>query len=305
MEKEMTASVIPCSARPLKFDDSLCVGCNRCADVCQVDIMIPNPTKGKHPIVIYPGECYYCGSCVMACPNKGAISLEHPLMNQKEDCGRMAGFFPFWDKLTGEEQKTICRNAASAEYPKGAFIHRASEDCVGVLLVKEGQLRVYMQSEDGRDITLFRIDEGEACVLSASCFMQEITFEILIDAEKDSEVLVIPTAVIRRLSQENIYVENFIYKQAAERFSDVMWTMQQILFMSFDKRLAVFLVDEAAKTGEDTLTMTHDQIARYTGSAREVVSRMLKYFEKENLVELARGRVKLANKKKLQELARK
>ena len=224
---------------------------------------------------------------------------------QKEDCGRMAGFFPFWDKLTGEEQKTICRNAASAEYPKGAFIHRASEDCVGVLLVKEGQLRVYMQSEDGRDITLFRIDEGEACVLSASCFMQEITFEILIDAEKDSEVLVIPTAVIRRLSQENIYVENFIYKLAAERFSDVMWTMQQILFMSFDKRLAVFLVDEAAKTGEDTLTMTHDQIARYTGSAREVVSRMLKYFEKENLVELARGRVKLANKKKLQELARK
>ena len=160
-------------------------------------------------------------------------------------------------------------------------------------------------SEDGRDITLFRIDVGEACVLSASCFMQEITFEILIDAEKDSEVLVIPTAVIRRLSQENIYVENFIYKQAAERFSDVMWTMQQILFMSFDKRLAVFLVDEAAKTGEDTLTMTHDQIARYTGSAREVVSRMLKYFEKENLVELARGRVKLANKKKLQELARK
>lgn len=82
MEKEMTASVIPCSARPLKFDDSLCVGCNRCADVCQVDIMIPNPIKGKHPIVIYPGECYYCGSCVMACPNKGAISLEHPLMNQ-------------------------------------------------------------------------------------------------------------------------------------------------------------------------------------------------------------------------------
>ena len=82
MEKEMTASVIPCSARPLKFDDSLCVGCNRCADVRQVDIMIPNPTKGKHPIVIYPGECYYCGSCVMACPNKGAISLEHPLMNQ-------------------------------------------------------------------------------------------------------------------------------------------------------------------------------------------------------------------------------
>ena len=223
---------------------------------------------------------------------------------QKEVCAALEDFFPFWDKLTEEEQKNVCRNAASVIYPAGAFIHRASEDCVGVLLIREGQLRVYIQSEDGRDITLFRIYAGEACVLSASCFMQEITFDILIDAEKDSRVLVIPTAVIRRLADENIYVENYIYKQAVERFSDVMWTMQQILFMSFDKRLAVFLVDEAAKTGEDTLTMTHDQIARYTGSAREVVSRMLKYFEKEGLVELARGRVKLLHKKKLQELTR-
>ena len=106
--------------------------------------------------------------------------------------------------------------------------------------------------------------------------MQEITFEILIDAEEDSRVTVIPTAVFKKLSDENIYVENFVYKQTTERFSDVMWTMQQILFMSFDRRLAVFLIDESAKTGKDTLTMTHDQIAKYTGSAREVVSRMLK-----------------------------
>ena len=97
---------------------------------------------------------------------------------------------------------------------------------------------------------------------------------------------------------------NFIYKQTTERFSDVMWTMQQILFMSFDRRLAVFLIDESAKTGKDTLTMTHDQIAKYTGSAREVVSRMLKYFENEGMVELGRGRVRLKDKKRLKELAR-
>ena len=134
--------------------------------------------------------------------------------------------------------------------------------------------------------------------------MQEITFEILIDAEEDSRVTVIPTAVFKKLSDENIYVENFVYKQTTERFSDVMWTMQQILFMSFDRRLAVFLIDESAKTGKDTLTMTHDQIAKYTGSAREVVSRMLKYFENEGMVELGRGRVRLKDKKRLKELAR-
>ena len=59
-----------------------CVGCNACVNICQVDILIPSPEKGKHPIVLYPGECYYCGACVMACPHDGAIRLEHPLMNR-------------------------------------------------------------------------------------------------------------------------------------------------------------------------------------------------------------------------------
>lgn len=223
---------------------------------------------------------------------------------EMEKCEGLKAFFPFWEKLTAAQKERICRSAAETSYPGGSFIHRASDDCVGVLLVQEGQLRVYIESEDGRDITLFRMEEGEACILSASCFMQEITFEILIDAEKDSRVIVIPTTVFKKLADENIYVENFIYKQTTERFSDVMWTMQQILFMSFDRRLAVFLIDESAKTGKNTLVMTHDQIAKYTGSAREVVSRMLKYFEKEGMVKLERGRVLLMDKKRLKELAR-
>ena len=79
---ELSAARIPSSARPIRFDAEKCVGCNRCANICQVDIFIPNPEKGKPPIVLYPGECYYCGSCVMVCPRPGAIELEHPLMNQ-------------------------------------------------------------------------------------------------------------------------------------------------------------------------------------------------------------------------------
>ena len=129
---------------------------------------------------------------------------------EKEKCGQLKDFFPFWEKLTAAEMESICRSAAEMTYSRGSFIHRASEDCVGVILVQAGALRVYIQSEDGRDITLFRIEEGEACILSASCFMQEITFEILIDAEEDSRVTVIPTAVFKKLSDENIYVENFV-----------------------------------------------------------------------------------------------
>lgn len=91
-EKELYASVVPCSARPLSFDSDRCVGCNRCVNICQVDILLPNPEKGKPPIVAYPGECYYCGACVMTCKMEGAIKLQHPLMNRakfvpvKQEC---------------------------------------------------------------------------------------------------------------------------------------------------------------------------------------------------------------------------
>ncbi|MDD3242108.1 MAG: ferredoxin family protein [Eubacteriales bacterium] len=91
---EYEARVIPCSARPLRFDATKCVGCNRCLEVCQVDVMLPNPQKGAPPLVFYPGECYYCGSCVMACPNPGALSLVHPLMNQTK-------FIPMKDPAQG------------------------------------------------------------------------------------------------------------------------------------------------------------------------------------------------------------
>ncbi len=81
-KNKMIARPVSCSSNPLTFDDSRCIGCNRCVQICQVDILIPSPEKGKHPIVLYPGECYYCGACVMECPREGAVKLTHPLMNQ-------------------------------------------------------------------------------------------------------------------------------------------------------------------------------------------------------------------------------
>lgn len=79
---EFQGKPVSCSVKPIRFDESLCIGCNRCVNVCQVDIFLPTREKGQPPMVMYPGECYYCGSCVMACPVKGAIRLQHPLMNQ-------------------------------------------------------------------------------------------------------------------------------------------------------------------------------------------------------------------------------
>lgn len=212
--------------------------------------------------------------------------------------------FPFWENLNSQEKERLATGAVRREYARGSLIHSASEKCLGLILVERGQLRVYIESEEGRDITLYRLEEGDICTLSASCFMSEITFEVMIDAECDSQIVLMNPGVFNQIASGNVYVENYMYKQTAARFSDVMWAMQQILFLSFDKRLALFLLEEVEKSEGDTLVMTHEQIAKYVGSAREVVSRMLKYFEEEGYVKLSRGKIKILDEKGLEELCR-
>jgi len=208
----------------------------------------------------------------------------------------------FWDKLNPADQQELFANTILRKYNAGQNVHDASNQCLGVLLVKSGELRTYIMSEDGREITLYRLYEGNVCILSASCVLQNITFDVFIDAEYETDVLIINSVYFSKLLEHNIYAENFSLKIAVDMFSEVMWTMEQILFMSFDKRLAVFLIDETSKTGNNTLNLTHEQIAKYMGSAREVVSRMLKYFEKESIVKLSRGIVEVINKTKLRDI---
>ncbi len=210
--------------------------------------------------------------------------------------------FPFWKHLSESEKAQFCDGISLMRCEKGTVLHGGGEDCVGVILLKSGQLRTYMLSEDGRDITLYRLYPDDVCVLSASCVFDAITFDVFVEADEESEVMLLNSTVFRRISAQNIYVEAFGYQLATERFSDVMWTMQQILFMSFDRRLAIFLCDESVKTGSDTIHLTHEQIAKYMGSAREVVTRMLKYFAAEGLVSLSRGEIKIIDKKRLRSL---
>lgn len=210
--------------------------------------------------------------------------------------------FPFWDLLNFQEQNLIIESCELIYYKSGENIYNGLNDCIGVLLIKQGELRTYILSEDGREITLFRVARDEICILSASCLVKNITFDIHIDAETDTEILSISAKIFSQLSKDNIYVENFMNKEAVNRFSHVMWTIEQILFKAFDQRLAIFLLDETAKRNTNILKLTHEQIAKYMGSAREVVSRMLKYFANENLVALSRGEVKVLDKAKLRKL---
>lgn len=209
----------------------------------------------------------------------------------------------FWDKMTPQQAQLLCSRTSLAEYEKGQTIHGSSGKCTGAMLVKTGVLRTYMLSEEGKEITLYRLYPGELCMLSASCVLQTITFEVFVDAEEKSQCYIINPEAFSKIVDENIYVENFALKSATSRFSEVMWVMQQILFMSFDRRLAVFLTEELSKEGGDTVRLTQEQIAKYMGSAREVVSRMLKHFAAEKLVEVSRGGVKVLDMEGLKAIA--
>lgn len=205
---------------------------------------------------------------------------------------------PFWNKISQKERALICDNSYSVTYSSGTGVHDSSE-CSGVFFIRSGCLRVYMLSEEGKEITLYRLYAGDLCMLSASCVLQTITFDIFIDAQEDSECFIITGPAFAELSDNNPEIKIFSLETAISRFSDVMWVMQQILFMSMDKRLAIFLWDEASRLGRDTIPLTHEQIAKYMGSAREVVSRMLKYFSNERIIETSRKGVRIIDKNKL------
>ena len=211
-------------------------------------------------------------------------------------------YFPIWDQLNQDQQGRLHHSVALRSAPKGTVLHNGDMDCTGLLLVKSGQLRAYILSDEGREITLYRLFDRDMCLFSASCMMRSIQFEVTIEAEKDSRLWIIPPEVYQRLMEESAPVANYTNELMASRFSEVMWLMEQIMWRSLDKRLAAFLLEEAAIEGTDELKITHETIANHLGSHREVITRMLRYFQNEGMVKLSRGMVAILDREKLEAL---
>ena len=211
-------------------------------------------------------------------------------------------YFPIWDKLTAPQQEILTRSIARRTAKKGTVIHNGSNDCIGLLLIRSGQLRAYMLSDEGREITMYRLFDRDICLFSASCMMPSVQFEIFIQAEKDTEVWIIPPNVYRQIMDESAPLANYTNELMATRFSEVMWLIEQVMWKSLDKRVAAFLLEEAALEGTTRLEITHEAIANHLGTHREVITRMLRYFQSERLVLLSRGVVTLTDEAGLAKL---
>lgn len=211
-------------------------------------------------------------------------------------------YFPFWKDLSETDRQLLCENSFSVRFESQQAVHDNTR-CTGLFIVKTGRLRIYILSEEGKEITLYRLSPGQMCMLSASCVLSAITFDVYVDAEEPTECYQITPQAFQDLSERIPAVKIFALETAVTRFSDVMWIMQQLVFMSMDKRLAIFLLDEMGSTGNDTVTLTHEQIARHLGTAREVVSRVLKLMAADGVLEVARKGIRITDKKKLQKIA--
>ena len=214
----------------------------------------------------------------------------------------ISNYFPIWDKLAADQKRRIEDISDFRKVPSGTLLHDGSPDCLGMILVRSGQLRAYLLSDEGREITLCRFFEMDICLFSASCVMPNMQYSILIEAEKDSELWIIPACLYKNLMDESLAVANYSHNLITNHLSDFMWLMEQIMWKSFDKRLAAFLLEEAVVEGASELKITHERIANHMGTAREVVTRMLRYFQSEGLVKLTRGAVEITDRKRLEAL---
>ena len=216
-----------------------------------------------------------------------------------------SSYFPIWTKLTIDQQQLLLQHVSIREVKRGTMLHHGSSDCLGLLLLYSGQLRGYILSDEGREVTIYRLFERDICVLSASCIMNSIQFEIMIEAEKDTTLWVIPPDIFKQLMELSAPVSNYINEVMATRLSDVMWLIEQVVWKSVDTRLAGFLLEESALENTTLLHLTHEKIANHMGTAREVVTRMLRYFQNEGMVKLTRGTIEIIDAEKLYQLKNK
>ena len=207
----------------------------------------------------------------------------------------IANYFPVFAKLTPQQQEMVLNYTAIRTVPAGTVVHNGAMECTGFLLVRSGQLRAYTLSSEGREVTIYRLFDHDCCLFSASCIMSSLQFEVIIETEKDSEIFIIPPSVYQKLMNESLPVAKYTNDLMASRFSDIMWLMEQIMWKSFDKRLAAFLLEESRIDGTTSLKATHEKIANHMGTAREVVTRMLRYFQSEGLVQLSRGTIEITD----------
>ena len=201
--------------------------------------------------------------------------------------------FPFLAQAAPEVQAEFFRAAARVQLQAGQFICLEGNQCTQLALVLAGNARVYKLGENGREITLYRVEVGESCILTASCILSNIVFPAFAVAETDIEAIVIPSRLIRQWVNQHQVWRDYAFQLLSQRLAAIIAVIEEIAFRRVDARLAEYLLHPNTTT-PGLIEKTHQEIAIDLGTSREVVSRILKDFEREGALSLARGRIQIS-----------
>lgn len=214
-------------------------------------------------------------------------------------------YFQIFHKLNANEKKVIIDASRLVEYDEHQIISHGRHDCLGIFVIINGDIRAYMNHNSGKEITLYHLYDHDTALFTASCMMIDINFDIYMEAESKVKAILIPKNVYQELSKHSTTLSEYNNSLLSSRFSDIMWILEQVVFHTLDKRLAYYLLEQINSTGSNHLVLTHEKIANDLGTAREVISRMLKYFHQEKILSIKRNLIIIEDENKLEEISNK
>ena len=209
--------------------------------------------------------------------------------------------FPLLGNLDATIRKRLLATALPVTLPEGAMVFREGAECSNYLLVLQGSVRVQKLSESGHEIVLYRVESGQSCVLTTSCLLACEAYNAEGVTETPVEAIAIPNALFQELLAASPEFRAFVFATYADRISGLLMLIDAVAFGRMDSRLAAKLAELADADG--AITMTHQELARELGTAREVVSRLLKEFERRGWLSLGRGHIQVCDHGSLQQQA--
>jgi len=201
--------------------------------------------------------------------------------------------YPFLRALTESEIDSIRQYSILKTLPAGETVFLKGDTCSFFAFILSGRVRVFKTGETGREITLYRFEKGESCILTASCIMSKNTFPAEAEVEEEIQTVLVPHELLREFVKQYDPWRRYFFDLLSSRLSEVMEIVEEVAFRKMDSRIAEYIISNSA---EGVLNATHLEIASELGTSREVVSRILKDLEKEKLIILDRGKILINNK---------
>jgi CRP/FNR family transcriptional regulator len=209
------------------------------------------------------------------------------------DLAELIQKFPFLQPASREAQAAVVKHGRLHTFPVGQMICGQGDACTHLALVLDGAVRVYKLGENGREITLYRIEAQECCIVTASCILSHEPFPAIAEVVQEVRALLIPAFIIQTWMAEYEVWRNYLFRLLSHRLAAVITIVEEVAFQRVDVRLAAWMLAQTADS--PTLTTTHQTISFELGTAREVISRILKEWEREGGIHLGRGTISVVD----------